>query len=211
MTRRIALGVAFAATIVLSACSAATVPSAAPTSPPPAAATPSGAPLSSAPTVAAPSVAAQSPARAATTQRQVVHVLENPLDWADVKVGSLAGCADAYCLGDYEIGSSSLIDAVTKKPVGTLLTECFLVDAHSGRYHCPATTLVLTGRGQIVFTEDPYLGPKFCPACFAPEPPNTVDYPVIGGTGEFLGATGDVTGAADSTWQYGDFVVTLTR
>ena len=167
--------------------------------------------MSPAPTVAAPSVAPQSPAGAATAQQQVVHVLENPLDWADVKVGSLAGCADAYCLGDYEIGSSSLIDAVTKKPVGTLLTECFLVDAHSGRYHCPATTLVLTGRGQIVFTEDPYLGPKFCPACFPPEPPNTVDCPVIGGSGEFRSATGDVTSPADSTWQYGDFVVTLTK
>jgi len=150
-------------------------------------------------------------APAAAPQRQVVHVLENPLDWAEVKVGYLTGCKDTYCLGDYEIGSSSLVDAVTRDFVGTLLTECFLVDAGSGRYHCPATTLVLTGRGQIVFTEDPYLGPKFCPACFPPEPPNTVDYPVIGGSGEFLGATGDVTSPADSTWQYGDFVVTLTR
>ena len=197
MSRRTALGAALAATIVVGACSAATVPPVAP--------------APSAPTPAAPPVAPQSPAVAAANQQQVVHVLENPLDWADVKVGSLTGCTAAYCLGDYEIGSSSLIDAVTKKPVGTLLTECFLVDAHSGRYHCPATTLVLTGRGQIVLTEDPYLGPKFCPACFAPEPPNTVDYPVIGGSGEFLGTTGAVTSPADSTWQYGDFVVTLTK
>jgi hypothetical protein len=197
VTRPRVLGLVLAATIVVGACSAATVPSTAPPS--------------SAPTAAAPSFAPQSPAVAAANLQQVVHVLENPLDWAEVRVGSLSGCKDTYCLGDYEIGSSSLIDAVTKKPVGTLLTECFLVDAHSGLYHCPATTLVLTGRGQIVFTEDPYLGPKFCPACFPPEPPNTVDYPVIGGSGEFLGATGDVTSPADSTWQYGDFVVTLTK
>jgi hypothetical protein len=185
MTRRTALGVAFAAMIGMGACSAAPVTSTAPASPPPA---------------------------AAATQQQVVHVLENPLGWAEVKVGSLSECKDAYCLGNYVVGSSSLVDAVTKDVVGTLLTECFLVDAGSGRYHCPATTLVLTGRGQIVFTEDPYLGPKFCPSCFRPEPPNTVaDYPVIGGSGEFLGATGEVTSPADSTWQYGDFVVTLTK
>lgn len=191
MARRYLLGAALTATIVIGACSAAPASSAAP--------------------AAAPAAAPQSAAPAAAPQRQVVHVLENPLDWAEVKVGSLTGCKDAYCLGDYEIGSSSLVDAVTRDFVGTLLTECFLVDAGSGRYHCPATTLVLTGRGQIVFTEDPYLGPKFCPACFPPEPPNTVDYPVIGGSGEFLGAAGDVTSPADSTWQYGDFVVTLTR
>jgi hypothetical protein len=211
MTRRIALGVACAAIFIVAACSAATVPSPAPTSPSPAVAAPSVASPSQSPTVAASSVAPASLAAAATTQQQVIHVLENPLDWAEVKIGSLSGCKDTYCLGDYEIGSSSLIDAATKQTVGTLLTECFLVDSHSGRYHCPATTLVLTGRGQIVFTEDPYLGPKFCPACFPPEPPNAVDYPVIGGSGEFRSATGDVTSPANSTWQYGDFVVTLTR
>ena len=84
MARRIALGVAFAATIVVAACSAATVPSADPTSPSPGVAAPSAAPPSPAPAVGAPSVGSPSPAGAATTQQQVVHVLENPLDWTDV-------------------------------------------------------------------------------------------------------------------------------
>lgn len=150
-------------------------------------------------------------APAGATLPQTIHVLEDPRDWAEVKVGSLSGCKDAYCLGDYIVGSSTMLDAVTRAGVGTLATECFIVNAGTGRYHCPATTIVLTGRGTIVFTEDPYLGLKFCPGCFPQEPPNTVDYPVIGGSGEFVGVTGEVTSPADSTWQYGDFVITLTK
>jgi hypothetical protein len=86
MTRRIALGLAFAATILVAARSAATVPSGSPTASPPAAGAPSEAPRSQAvgPT---PSVSPQSLPGAATTQLQVVHVLENPLDWADVSDG----------------------------------------------------------------------------------------------------------------------------
>ncbi|MGZ8515057.1 MAG: hypothetical protein ACXWXA_08450 [Candidatus Limnocylindrales bacterium] len=34
---------------------------------------------------------------------------------------------------------------------------------------------------------------------------------LIGGTGEFLGASGVVTTPADSTAKYGDFVITLTK
>jgi hypothetical protein len=186
---------------------AATVPLAVRTSPPPAAAP------SPAPAVDAPSVAPQSPASAPAGQAQTIHVLEYPADWAEVKVGSLSGCKDTTCLGDYLVGRSSMADAATKTTVGTLVTECFVVDAGSGRYHCPATTIALTGRGQIVFTEDVLLGPHICPTCsFTPEAGGyAVDFPVIGGSGEFLGATGVVTSPAGSTWKYGDFVITLTK
>lgn len=145
-------------------------------------------------------------------QPQTIHVLENPLDWSTVKVGSVSGCTQTTCLGDYVVGRSAMLDAETHKAVGTLVTECFVVDAVTGRYHCPATSIALTGRGEVVFTEDVLLGPHLCTTCYTPEPSGYVDdFPVIGGTGEFLAATGHVTSPADSTWRYGDFVITLTR
>jgi hypothetical protein len=203
MNRRAVLGVAFAATIVIGACSATTVPSAASPSAAPAVAAPSIAPPSPAPTVDAPSVAPASLVPAAAGKAQTIHVLENPLDWASVNVGSLSGCTVAPCLGDYLVGRSSLSDATTKKTVGTLVTECFLVDAASGEYHCPSVMLTLTGRGKIVFSENPFIGAKTASA--------SEDMPIIGGTGEFLGMTGSVASPANSTSSYGDFVITITK
>ena len=173
MTRRIVPWVALAATVLIGACSPAVVPSA----------------------------ASQSPAPAAASQPLTIHVLEDPVDWTDVKVGSLSGCTDSTCLGDYLVGRSRMLDASTNNEVGTLLTECFVVDAGSERYHCPSTTIELTDRGQIVFTEDAYIG----------QHRSAGDYPVIGGTGEFLGVSGVVTTPADSTAKYGDFVITLRK
>jgi hypothetical protein len=173
MTRRIVPWVALAATVFIGGCSPASAPSVAP-----ATATP-----------------------AAASQQQSIHVLEDPVDWTDVKVGSLSGCSASTCLGDYLVGRSRMLDASTNKEVGTLLTECFVVDAGSERYHCPSTTIELTDRGQIVFTEDAYIG----------QHRSAGDYPVIGGTGEFLCASGVVTTPADSTAKYGDFVITLTK
>jgi len=173
MTRRIVPLVALATTIFIGACSPAAVPS-----------------VASAPTAAA-----------TASQPQTIHVLEDPADWTEVKVGSLSGCNASTCLGDYLVGRSRMLDASTNKEVGTLLTECFVVDASSERYHCPSTTIELTGRGQVVFTEDAYIG----------QHRSAGDYPVIGGTGEFLGASGVVTTPADSTAKYGDFVITLTK
>jgi hypothetical protein len=185
MNRRV-LGVALAATVLDGACSAATSPSAAPSS--------------QAPTTAAPSAAPRSPATA--SQSLTIHVLEDPIDRAGVKVGSLTGCKDTTCLGDYLVGHSSMVDASTNMTVGALVTECFVVDAGTGRYHCPSSMIELTGRGQIVFTEDPYIGNNTTPS---------KDWPVIGATGEFLGMTGSVASPANSTAKYGDFVITLTK
>jgi hypothetical protein len=145
-------------------------------------------------------VPSQSPA--AASESQTIHVLENPVDWAEVKVGSLTGCKDTSCLGDYLVGHSSMVDAATNKEVGMLVTECFVVDAGSGHYHCPSSMIEFTGRGQLVFTEDPYIGDNTHPS---------KDWPVIGGTGEFLGATGFVASPANSTAKAGDFVITLTK
>ncbi len=174
MTRHTALWVALAATVLIGACSPAAVPSDASQSTPP---TPAG-------------------------QPETIHVLEVPTDWAEVKVGSLTGCTDTTCLGDYLVGRSSMVDATTNKTVGTLVTECFVVDASSGHYHCPSTMITLTGRGQIVFSEDPHIGDNTTPS---------KDWPIIGGTGEFLGVTGFVASPANSTAQAGDFVITITR
>jgi hypothetical protein len=203
MNKPTVLVVAFAATIVIGACSATTVPSAASPSAAPAVAASSVAPLSPAPTVDAPSVAPQSLVPAAAGRRQTIHVLEYPFDWARVHVGSLSGCKDTMCLGDYLVGRSELQDAETKEMVGTLVTECFVVDAGSGEYHCPSTMITLTGRGRIVFSEDPFIGANTASA--------SEDMPIIGGTGEFLGATGSVASPANSTAKYGDFVITITK
>jgi hypothetical protein len=94
-----------------------------------------------------------------------------------------------------------LLDATTRKEVGSLQFECFRVDTATSLFHCPGNTFTLTGRGQISYTEDVHFAPGY-----ALEP-----WPITGGTGEFLGATGFVTSPADSTYtEGGDFVITFT-
>lgn len=199
MNRRVVLGVALAATIVIGACSAAAAPTAAPASAAPAIAAPSDAPPSQAPTPAAPSVAPQSLAPAAVTGPQTIHLIDYPTTGAIVSVRSLTGCTDSPCLGDYMVGHDPVVDAATGKEVGTLAYECFLVDVASTLYHCPGNTFTLTGRGQIVFAEviQHEVG----------GPPTIA--PITGSTGEFLGATGTVTSKKVSAG--GDFVITLTK
>jgi hypothetical protein len=194
--RRAVLEVAFAATIVMGACSAATVPSAAPTSPPGAVAAPSVAPPSPTPTVAAPSVAPQSLAAAARTA-ETIHLSLHPINDT---VGSLMGCSNpGSCQGDFMVGYDPLFDVATGKQAGMLAYECFLVDVGSTLFHCPGMTITLTGRGQIAFTEVIEHEPGKPPAVA----------PITGGTGEFLGATGEVTARVLSNG--GDFVITLTQ
>jgi hypothetical protein len=150
-------------------------------------------------------------AAAAANQQQAVHVLEDPLDWADVKDGSLSGCKDTTCLADYLVGRSSMRDGTTNKTVGFLVTECFVVDAGSGRYHCPATTIALTGRGQIVFTENVLFGPHICPTRgFTPDAdPSSDGYTVSRGSGELLGAT--IAESPGSAYADGDWVITIAK
>jgi hypothetical protein len=182
---------------------AASVRLAVPTSPPPTAAP------SQAPTTTTPSVAPQSPAAAAAGQPKTIHVLEDPVDFTHVLVGSLTGCTTASttgCQGDQLIGRSRLLDAATHAEVGRFLVSCFLVDPGQSLYTCPANTITLTGRGQIVFTES-----LLFREASAKEWEDWAPWPITGGTGEFLGATGTVDGPKDSTWSYGDFVITIAK
>lgn len=139
---------------------------------------------------------------------QTIHVLEDPGKFTFGHVGSLTGCKVRNCQGDTMIGRSRMLDATTRKVVGAFLVDCVLVDPRQTLYHCPANTITLTGRGQIVFTETLLWGGggpgQDTWSTWAP-------WPIIGGTGEFLGATGTVDSPADSTWSAGDFVITITE
>ena len=145
---------------------------------------------------------ATSPTSPATTdQSQTIHVLEPARNVTQVSVGSLTGCTNtAGCQGDYVLGDDPLLDATSKQEVGRLLFECFRVDVASTLFHCPGNTIILTGRGQIIYTEDVHFAPGY-----------TLDlWPITGGSGEFLGATGFVTSPADSAYsEGGDFVITI--
>jgi hypothetical protein len=172
---------------------------ASPTLLPTAALTPTFAPTPR-PTVASPSVAPQSPPPAAVTGPQTIHVLEDPIDFHTV---AAAGCTSAAgCKGDQLIGTSRMLDADTRASVGSFAVTCVLVDPGQNLYHCPANAIALTGRGEIVFDETVYIGNKAAPAG---------PWPIISGSGEFLGATGTVISPKDSRWDYGDFVITITK
>jgi hypothetical protein len=98
------------------------------------------------------------------------------------------------------VGDDPLLDPSTKEEVGRLLFECFRVDTGSSLFHCPGNTIVLTGRGRIVYTEDVHFA-----AGYTSDP-----WPITGGTGEFVDATGTVTSPADSTYtDGGDFVIAI--
>jgi hypothetical protein len=152
---------------------------------------------------AAPAVATPSPRPVSTLpppahRPQTLHVLEDPVSFHTVTV---AGCTSAAgCEGDQLIGTSRMLDADTRVKVGSIKVKCVLIDPDQNLYHCPANTITLTGRGQIVFDETVSLDDHPFP-----EP-----WPIISGTGEFLGATGSVESPDDSTWTYGDFVITIT-
>jgi hypothetical protein len=140
---------------------------------------------------------ASTPGPSAAHQPLTIHLILHPINDT---VGSLTGCSNAgTCQGDFMVGYDPLFDAAIGKEVGTFAYECFLVDVASTRYHCPDVTITLTGRGQIVFTEVIEHEPDKPPAIA----------PITGGTGEFLGATGEVT--ARVLPGAGDFVITLTK
>lgn len=196
VSRRLVAGLAV---LVLAAgCAGSTSPT--PTSSP--VSTPGPTPATAVPTPIPTVAIATATAAAATTlptaahRPQTIHVLEDPIDFQTVHV---AGCT-GNCAGDQLNGRSRMIDAATHKGVGSLSVKCVLIDPGQNLYHCPANTISLTGRGQIVFDETVYIGGPWYPK----------PWPIISGSGEFLGATGSVTSPKDSTWDYGDFVITIT-
>jgi hypothetical protein len=150
-------------------------------------------------------IATQAPSAGSVgaSQSQTIHVLEPASNVTVVSVGSLTGCTSTTgCQGDYVLGDDPLIDPTTKREVGRLLFECFRVDTGSSLFHCPGNTITLTGRGQIVYTEDVHFVAGYAPDA----------WPITGGTGDFLGAIGFVTSPADSKYtDGGDFVITIIR
>lgn len=156
-------------------------------------------------TAAPPSASATAEPSATATTPPTIHVLEDPVSWTGVPAGSASGCTDPTgCLGDRLVGRSRLLDATSHAEVGTFIGDCVLVDPAAKIYHCPANAITLTGRGQIVYTETP-----FCFGSITASPNCRGDWPIIGGTGEFLGATGHVNVPVDTSWKYGDFVITF--
>lgn len=153
---------------------------------------------SATPTVATPSPTPAVTLPPAANKPQTIHVLEDPVSFHTV---TIAGCTIAAgCEGDQLIGASRMLDADTRVMIGSFAVTCILIDPDQNLFHCPANTVTLTGRGQIVFDETVSLdGHPF------PEP-----WPIVSGTGEFLGAAGSVESPDDSTWSYGDFVITIT-
>jgi hypothetical protein len=170
--------------LTLAACTAGGAPSSTPTGPTPTLGAPSS---TSVPTLPPPA-----------HRPQTIHVLEEPLAFQTV---TATGCTSPKrCKGDQLIGTSRMIDADTRATVGSFSVECLLLDPDTDLYHCPANAILLTGRGQIVFDETVNIGGQW----------NPVPWPITSGTGEFLEATGSVTSPKDSTWPYGDFVISIT-
>lgn len=163
---------------------------------------------SAAPASDRPSSAPASAVPLAAAQPQTIHLLEEPGEFTFGHVGALTRCGTGDCQGDTMIGRSRMLDAATHKVAGAFLVDCVLIDPGQKLYHCPANTISMTGRGQIVFTESLLWGGSGAGqdtwATWAP-------WPIIGGTGEFLGAVGVIDSPADSAWSAGDFVITINR
>jgi hypothetical protein len=198
--RRLATVIALIALVGTACGDAATTPTAVPTGTPAPTSAPTAAPATPA-TTPAPTAGSVAAPSSAAGQPQTIHVLEDPIDFSHVKVGSLTGCSATDCQGDTLIGHSRMLDATTRKVVGTFLVSCFLVDPAQSLYSCPANTITLTDRGQIVFTETL----RFVTGA------SQELWPIIGGTGEFLGVTGTIDGPDDTTWPYADLVITYTK
>jgi hypothetical protein len=150
--------------------------------------------------LAACSGAGPSASASASGQTQTIHLVEHPTNTNSVSVGSLTGCTNATsCRGDYLLGQNAMFDPATNRQVGTITFECFFVDEGSLLLHCPGVTITLDDRGQIVSNTIVELGGEVRPE----------NGTIIGGTGEFLGATGTVTSRKLASTS--DFVITITN
>ena len=93
--------------------------------------------------------------RPAANQPQTVPaVVEQTTNVSNIQVGSSTGCTTPACPGVYLIGDDPLVDPATAKRVGSLVFVCFRVDTLSHLLYCPAVTMTLWDRGQLVFTHE---------------------------------------------------------
>jgi hypothetical protein len=137
------------------------------------------------------------PLPTAAHRPQTIHVIEEFIDGANIPI---RGCTTTGgCVGDQLKGRSYTLDAATDENVGELIFKCIMTDPSRNLYDC-AIAITLTGRGQIVYDETVVIGGN------GPQGP----WPIISGTGEFLGATGSVSIPADSTCGCGNFVIAIT-
>ena len=143
------------------------------------------------------------PLPTAAHRPQTIHVIEEFVSGATIPI---RGCTVSHvatarggCVGDQLKGRSIAVDAATHENVGELIFKCVMTDPSRNLYDC-AIAITLTGRGQIVFDETVVIGGN------GPQGP----WPIISGTGEFLGATGSVGIPADSTCGCGNFVIAIT-
>jgi hypothetical protein len=131
---------------------------------------------------------------------QTIHLILHPYGDEEISVDrAVTGCRTEYCQGDYRLGVDPLFGAATGKQVGTLAYMEFVVTTDDPLWLSPANTITLEGRGQIVFSELLHDDGSGRPATGA----------ILGGTGEFTGATGYVT--SRSLGGHGDFVITITK
>jgi len=135
------------------------------------------------------------------TEPQTIQVIEHSINVTYVPVGSLTKCTNTTsCQGDYVVWDDPLFDAATTARVGTIMGECYVVDSGSLMFHCPGVTITLNGRGTID-VDGRFDGSSAMRA---------ETTPITGGTGEFLGVTGFVTGKAlDAT--HNEFVLTIAK
>ena len=144
--------------------------------------------------------ACSSASPSANGQTKTIHLVEHPTNTNSVSVGSLTGCTNATsCRGDYLLGQNPMFDPAANKQVGTITFECFFFDEGDLMIHCPGVTISLDNRGQIVSNTIVDLAGEARPE----------NGTIIGGTGEFLGASGTVT--SRKVGSTSDFVITITK
>ena len=129
---------------------------------------------------------------------KIVHIQEHVINATYVPVYTLVGGAGPLSQGDYIAFDDPIFDPATGQQIGHDAGVCTLVDVATQIYTCPDVTFIIEGRGQIAGgglfdgTGNPTTGP------------------ILGGTGEFLGAKGTARIQSLDGGTVDDFVFTLS-
>lgn len=128
---------------------------------------------------------------------RTIHIQEHVSNATYVPVYTLVGGSGPSTQGDYIAADDPIFDPNTGQQVGHDAGICTLVDVATQIYACPDVTFIFTGRGQIA------AGGLFDGTG------NRTTGSILGGTGEFRGASGTVTIQALDGGTVDDFVFTL--